>query len=72
MLSISSLRDCSPPRRAFALANRTVPVNLPVKPNFKCFPVLSDLNFLLNPKSIKYITLGSFLPIKKLSGLISL
>ena len=54
-----------------ALANRTVPVNFPVKLNFKCLPVLSDLYFLLKPKSIRYITFGSFLPIKKLSGFIS-
>ena len=70
--SISSLRLCSPPRNALIDANLTVPVNFPVKPNLICLLVVEDLYFLLKPKSIKYITLGSFNPIKKLSGLISL
>ena len=50
---MSSLLLCSPPLRALAEANLTVPVNFPVKPNLICLPELEERYFLLNPKSIK-------------------
>ena len=49
-----------------------VPLIVPVFFGKICFPVLDERYFLHNPKSIIYITFGSFIPIKKFSGFMSL
>lgn len=71
--SKSSLRAYSIPKCVLRLAYLAVPVKVLLSLNDICLPVLGSLYLFANPKSIIYITCCYFwIPIRKLSGLISL
>ena len=68
----SSLLLDSFPLTTLKEAYLKVPLNFFVYFGSICFPVLEERYFLHSPKSTTYMTFGSFIPIKKFSGLTSL